>query len=90
MAPALGPRVIARQSRALRDGADRQAALASYRGPDPVRMGAEDRLCPRDRRDLMHDLMPQFRPGVVEGAGHLPTLGRLIENAAALRRWLAD
>ena len=90
MALALGPQVFARQSRALRDRADRQATLAAFTGPALVLMGAEDRLCPRDRHDLMHALMPQSRLVIVEGAGHLPTLERPIETTAALRRWLED
>ena len=90
MALALGPQVFARQSRALRDRADRQATLAAFTGPALVLMGAEDRLCPRDRHDLMHALMPQSRLVIVEGAGHLPPLERPIETTAALRRWLED
>lgn len=90
MALSLGPEVFARQSRALRDRADRQAALATFDGPALVLMGAEDRLCPRDRHELMHALMPQSRLVVVEGAGHLPTLERPIETTAALRRWMEE
>ncbi len=90
MALSLGPEVFARQSRALRDRADRQSSLAAFKGPALVLMGAEDRLCPRDRHELMHDLMPQSRLVILEGAGHLPTLERPIETAAALRRWLEE
>ncbi|MCA3436452.1 MAG: alpha/beta fold hydrolase [Rhodobacter sp.] len=90
MALSLGPGVFARQSRALRDRPDRQATLAAFRGPALVLMGAEDRLCPRDRHDLMHALMPQSRLVMVEGAGHLPTLERPMETTAALRRWLEE
>lgn len=90
MALALGPEVFARQSLALRDRVDRQAALAAFRGPALVLMGAEDRLCPRARHDLMHRLIPHSRLVVIEGAGHLPTLERPVETAAALRRWLEE
>ncbi|MDP2121680.1 MAG: alpha/beta hydrolase [Hoeflea sp.] len=90
MALALGPEVFGRQSRALRDRADRQAELARFKGPALVLMGAEDRLCPRDRHELMHQLMPQSRLVIVEGAAHLPTLERPIETTAAMRRWLED
>jgi pimeloyl-ACP methyl ester carboxylesterase len=90
MALALGPEVFARQSLALRGRADRQAALAAFRGPALVLMGAEDRLCPRARHDLMHRLMPHSRLVVIEGAGHLPTLERPVETAAALRCWLEE
>ena len=90
MALTLGPQVFATQSRALRDRADRQATLAAFKGPALVLMGAEDRLCPRDRHDLMHRLMPQSRLVVIDGAGHLPPLERPDETTAALRRWLED
>lgn len=90
MALALGPEVFARQSRALRDRPDQTATLAAFRGPALVLMGAEDRLCPRDRHDQMHQLMPQSRLVIIEGAGHLPTLERPEETTAALRRWLEE
>lgn len=90
MAARLGPEVFRRQSLALRDRLDRQAALAAFRGPALVLMGAYDRLCPRDRHELMHALMPQSEFVVVQNAGHLPPLERPIETAAAMRRWLED
>lgn len=88
MALSLGPEVFVRQSRALAGRPDQQATLAAFRGPVLVLMGAEDRLCPRDRHDLMHALMPQSRLVVIEGAGHLPTLERPDETEAELLRWL--
>lgn len=90
MALSLGPEVFARQSRALRDRQDRQSVLAAFNGPALVLMGAEDRLCPRERHDLMHELMPQSRLVIVDGAGHLPTLEQPVETTAALRRWLEE
>lgn len=90
MALTLGPEVFAGQSRALRDRDDRQETLASFKGPALVLMGAEDRLCPRDRHELMHALMPQSRLVIVTGAGHLPTLERPMETTAALCRWLEE
>lgn len=88
MALDLGPEVFARQSNALRDRPDQQATLSAYRGPALVLTGAEDRLCPRDRHDLMHALMPQSRLVIIDGAGHLPTLEQPAHTAAALRDWL--
>jgi pimeloyl-ACP methyl ester carboxylesterase len=88
MALTLGPQVFARQSRALRDRPDQQKTLAAFRGPALVLMGAEDRLCPLDRHQLMHRLMPQSRLVLVPGAGHLPTLEQPSETAAEIRRWL--
>lgn len=90
MAVTLGPDVFERQSLALRDRADRQGALAEFGGPALVLTGEDDRLCPMDRHDLMHALMPQSRLVVVKGAGHLPPLERPIETLAALRRWLEE
>jgi pimeloyl-ACP methyl ester carboxylesterase len=90
MALSLGPQVFADQSRALCDRADRQAALAAFKGPALVLMGAEDRLCPHDRHALMHELMPQSQLVVIDGAGHLPPLERPNETTVALRRWLEE
>lgn len=88
MASRLGPEAFVHQSRALRDRDDRQAVLAAFRGPALILTGAEDRLCPRDRHELMHALMPQSRLVVIDGAGHLPPLERPTETAVALRTWL--
>lgn len=90
MARSLGPDAFLHQSRALIDRPDGQATLAAYRGPALVLMGAEDRLCPRDRHELMVSLMPQATFAVIEGAGHLPPLEQPGATNAALRRWLED
>ena len=90
MALTLGPEIFARQSRALRDRHDQQAALAAYHGPALVLMGEEDQLCPRDRHDLMHALMPQSHLAIIPHAGHLPTLEQPSQTATALLRWLAQ
>ncbi|WP_291835949.1 alpha/beta fold hydrolase [Limimaricola sp.] len=88
MALRLGPEVFARQSRALRDRPDQQATLRRFRGPTLVLMGQHDRLCPRDRHDLMHALIPGSRLAIIPGAGHLPTLEQPAETAVALHHWL--
>ncbi len=90
MALALGAQVFANQSRALAARPDQQATLARFTGPALVLMGAQDRLCPRDRHDLMHRLMPQSRLVLIEGAAHLPTLEKPLETTAELLRWLED
>lgn len=90
MALDLGPHVFARQSRALRDRPDRQEVLACVRVPSLILMGEQDRLCPRDRHDLMHRLIPGSVLTVIPGAGHLPTLEQSAATTAALRRWLDD
>ena len=88
MAMDLGPEVFARQSLALRDRPDRQAALAAYGGPALVLMGEHDRLCPLDRHELMAALMPQARLVIVPGAGHLPPLEQPRATADTLAQWL--
>ncbi|MBM6596386.1 alpha/beta fold hydrolase [Microvirga sp. BT291] len=90
MALELGPDIFIRQSLALRDRTDRQSVLARFRRPALVLMGEDDRLCPIDRHELMHSLMPQSRLVIVPGAGHLPPLENPIPTIAALRRWLED
>lgn len=90
MALSLGPEAFASQSRALAARPDQCATLAAFTGPALVLMGEHDRLCPRDRHDLMHRLMPQSRLAVIPGAGHLPTLEKPAETTAALRRWMED
>lgn len=90
MALSLGPDAFIRQSRALAARPDQTATLAAFKGPALVLMGAQDRLCPRSRHDLMHALMPQSRLVIVEGAAHLPPLERPLETTAALTRWLEE
>ncbi len=90
MALRFGPEVFRAQSLALRDRADRTEALRAFPGPALVLMGAADRLCPRDRHDLMHALMPQSRLVIVPDAGHLPPLENPDATARALRAWLED
>lgn len=90
MALALGAEVFRRQSLALRDRVDQTATLRRFAGPALVLTGAEDRLCPRDRHDLMHALMPQSRLEIINGAGHLPPLERPQDTIAALCRWLEE
>lgn len=90
MAQALGPDVFVRQSRALAARPDQQQALAAYRGPALVLMGAEDRLCPRDRHELLHRLLAGSRFAIVPESGHLPTLEQPERTTAELVRWLED
>ena len=89
MALGLGPQVFARQSRALRDRPDQQATLSAFKGPALVLMGAEDKLCPLDRHQLMHDLMPHSRLQIIPDAAHLPPLEQPEPTLRALRDWLA-
>ena len=90
MAEALGPEVFVRQSRALSARPDQQATLRAFHGPALVACGRDDALCPVERHELMHALMPQSRLLVIDGAGQLPTLEQPEAVNAALRTWLED
>lgn len=88
MALGLGPDVFERQSRALQRRPDQQETLASVSVPTLILMGKEDRLCPIDRHERMHELIPHSVLQVIEGAGHLPTLEQPQAVNTALMEWL--
>lgn len=87
MALSLGPDVFLRQSRALRDRPDRQGALRAVRVPTLILCGRDDRLCPVERHELMHDLVPGSQLAIIDDAGHMPTLEQPEATTAELVRW---
>lgn len=88
MAMDLGPQVFVNQSRALRDRPDQQDTLRQVSVPTLVLCGREDQLCPIERHELMHDLIPGSILEIIDGAAHLPVLEKPNETTAALARWL--
>ena len=90
MAMDLGPQVFVNQSLALRDRPDQQDTLRRVRVPVLILCGREDKLCPVERHDLMHSLIPGSTLAIIEGAGHLPVLEQPEETTAALARWLEE
>ncbi|KIC41972.1 alpha/beta hydrolase [Ruegeria sp. ANG-R] len=90
MATDLGPDVFLRQSKALMDRPDQCVTLRSFAGRALVLCGREDKLCPVERHQMMHDQLSQSSLEIIEGAGHLPTLEQPQETTAALIRWLED
>lgn len=88
MAMDLGPEVFVNQSKALRDRIDQTEALRGFTGPALVLCGRDDALCPVERHEMMHDLMPQSELEIIENAGHLPTHEQPVNTLAALSRWL--
>lgn len=88
MAQTLGPDVFVRQSRALRDRPDQCDTLRNYGGPALVLCGSEDALCPIDRHETMHELLPNSTLHVIQSAGHLPTLETPDAVTTALIKWL--
>ncbi|MFD1797363.1 alpha/beta fold hydrolase [Paracoccus aurantiacus] len=90
MAMDLGPEVFVNQSLALRDRPDQQDTLRRVNVPTLVLCGREDRLCPVERHELMHRLIPGSTLTIIDGAGHLPVLEKPDETTAALARWLEE
>jgi pimeloyl-ACP methyl ester carboxylesterase len=90
MALDLGPEVFARQSEALRDRPDQKNTLKNWAKPTLILTGAQDRLCPLHRHELMVELMSQATLTIIQDAGHLPTLERPNATRAALSRWLEE
>ena len=90
MALDLGAAVFIDQSKALASRPDQAAHLPKITVPCLVLYGAEDRLCPADRHDAMHDLIPTSKLVKIEGAGHLPCLEQPEQTTAALQRWLEE
>jgi len=88
MALDLGSEVFERQSRALQSRPDQQETLRSVACPTLILMGADDRLCPRDRHELMHELIAGSTLEFIDGAGHLPTLEQPDAVTAAFTTWL--
>lgn len=90
MAERLGADVFELQAVALRDRADLRNALKDAPSHTLILCGAEDRLCPPERHDLMHSLAPHATRIDILDAGHLPTLERPEATTAALVRWLEE
>lgn len=88
MAESLGPDVFEAQALALRDRADAQEVLEAAPKNTLILCGAEDRLCPPKRHDLMHRLAPHSTRVDIANAGHLPTLENPKDTNAALVRWM--
>jgi len=88
MALSLGPQVFARQSRALRDRADRLDALMLAPPDTLILCGREDRLCPVAKHRDMQARAPGSRLVVIDRAGHLPTLEQPDLTTKALQEWM--
>ena len=88
MATDLGPEVFVAQSHALAARPDQSETLTRFDRPALVLCGREDGLCPVERHELMHALLPNSELVVIENAGHLPTLEQPDQTNAALNRWL--
>lgn len=88
MALDLGPEVFENQSIALRDRPDQQDTLRGATVPTLILCGREDALCPVERHELMHALIPGSELVIVDDAGHMPTLEQPDAVNRAMARWL--
>ena len=88
MALDLGPVVFVNQSIALRERADQTSILQSFKGDALVLCGRHDKLCPVERHELMHQLIPNSHLVIIENAGHLPSLEQPKKTTSALADWL--
>lgn len=88
MALDLGPSIFINQSIALRERADQTSTLQNFEGEALVLCGRHDKLCPVERHEFMHQLMPNSHLVIIENAGHLPTLEQPTETTLALEHWL--
>lgn len=88
MAEALGPEVFIEQSLALQSRLDQTDTLQRVNVPTLILSGEEDSLCPADRHEQMHALIPGSDLVFLPGAGHLPVLEQPQATNAALARWL--
>jgi pimeloyl-ACP methyl ester carboxylesterase len=90
MADALGPEVFVEQSRALQGRADQSDTLMAVEVQTLILCGQDDQLCPPERHEMMHRLIPGSNLVVIPGAGHLPTLEQPDLTNAALSTWLCS
>lgn len=88
MALSLGPDVFVTQSRALQARPDQCATLRGIGIPALILCGAEDRLCPPERHEMMRDLVVGANLVMINDAGHLPTLEQPHLTNEALEKWL--
>ncbi|WP_438462174.1 alpha/beta fold hydrolase [Marinomonas sp. PE14-40] len=88
MALDLGSEAFIRQSKALQSRPDQQLSLKQVKVPSLILMGQEDQLCPLDRHELLHAIIPHAEFVIVPKAGHLPTLEQPKITNHALEKWL--
>ena len=90
MALNLGPDVFINQSRALQSRLDQQNTIQSIKIPVLLMCGAEDKLCPVERHELMHNIISNSKLEVIKNAGHMPTLEQPIKTTEVLKKWLMN
>ncbi len=88
MALTLGPDVFINQSRALQTRADQQNTIQSIKIPVLIMCGSEDKLCPVERHEMMHNMISDSDLIIINNAGHMPTLEQPRETTEVIKEWL--
>ena len=88
MALSLGPEVFINQSRALQSRLDQQNTIQSINIPVLIMCGSEDKLCPVERHEMMHNMISDSDLKIINNAGHMPTLEQPRETTEVIKEWL--
>ena len=88
MALKLGPDVFINQSRALQSRLDQQNTIQSIKIPVLILCGSEDKLCPVERHEMMHNMITDSDLKIINNAGHMPTLEQPRETTEVIKEWL--
>ena len=88
MALSLVPDVFINQSRALQSRLDQQNTIQSINIPVLIMCGSEDKLCPVERHEMMHNMISDSDLKIINNAGHMPTLEQPRETTEVLKEWL--
>jgi pimeloyl-ACP methyl ester carboxylesterase len=89
MAKNIGKEAFVRQEQAIMSRADSRPLLPLIACPTLVLCGRQDALTPLALHEELAAAIPGARLDVIEDCGHLSTLERPAQVAAALRRWLS-
>ena len=89
MALDLGPEVFVAQSRAMQRRPDQQKTLRRAMLPALILAGAEDRMVPLRRQELVAGLMPFAKLVVIDNASHMAPLEQPQAVTDALEAFLA-
>ena len=90
MALTLGPDVFINQSRALQKRADQLNTIQSINIPVLIMCGSEDKLCPVERHEMIHNMISNSELKIIDNAGHMPTLEQPKETTEVLKQWLMN
>ena len=88
MALTLGPDVFINQSRARQSRLDQQNTIQSIKIPVLIMCGSEDKLCPVERHEMMHNMISDSDLIIINNAGHMPTLEQPRETTEVIKEWL--